>query len=452
MRNFVCMLVLLSAGVATADTFEFLVGVDVGHWPGPERFITPMPGPGIAGPVYDGDRLVGTSDVGPMLDYVGIGAPLFPPNDLGTLSCTYRRGSVPLGPAGVYPLVGIDFLGGPLLDLDGDLNNGSRSLTPVQNGSGYATPVRVPGTASYIDLNVDLDADTVGIAGFEASGTNEGGPGIGPGIATVMLTLAGTGPDGSATAVAPNPDFDTRIGTITPHASLPGVYAINDLKVELWYDSIEPNSSTASVLGTLQHFAHFKGWLVVADCATGEFPTLAGAGLGSTRWPDTDADSIESIVYTAHGLAGGTAFITGGNNSDDFTAPGNGGLAMSDFGGDVGAYFDNVVVPLLTNDQQAFVYLESASFGVNNSGDPIYADTIAYDLVIVAAAPTFGGAGVTPGDLDGDGNVTLADLPQFVDALLAGGAGGDCGDPADANTDGNVNGLDIQAFVGLVNG
>lgn len=451
MRIFACLLIALSASAASAETFEFLVGVDAGHYPGTERSITPMPGPGQSGPVYDGDRLVGTSDVGPTVAYVGSGTPLFPPNDLGTLSCTYRRGSVPLIPPDVYPLVGIDFLGGPLLDLDGDLNNGSRSLVPVIIDNTPATPVRIPGTNSHIDLSVDLDQNTIAITGFEAAGTNEGGPFIPPGIATVLLTLAGTGPDGTPTAVAPNPAYDTRVGTITPHPSLPGVYAISDLQVEFWYDSIEPNSSTASVLGTLQHFAKFDGWLVVADCQTGEFPTLTGEGLGTTRWPDVDTADVGEIYNTAYGLMGGTALISSGNPKDDFTATGNGGLAMTDFGGDLGAYFDNVVVPLLGDGQQAFVYLESASFGVNNSGDPIYADTNAYDLVVVAAAQTFGGASAMPGDMNGDGNVTLDDVPQFVASVLAGGTSGTCGgDPADANEDGNVNGLDVQGLVGLL--
>lgn len=450
MRIVTILLALATAPMASAEQFEFLVGVDVGFWPGTQRFIAPSPGPGVAGPAYDGDRLVGTSDVGPAVNYAGIDTPLFPPNDLGTLSCTYRRGSVPLGPGGTLPLVGIDFLGGPLLDLDGDLNNGARSLVPVISGQTVATPVRVPGTSSHIDLEVDLELSSIELVGFEAAGTNEGGPGIGPGIATVLLTLAGTGPDGTATAVAPNPGFDTRVGMITPHGTLPGVFAISDLQVELWYDSIEPNSSTASVLGTLQHFATFNGWLVVADCETGEFPTLSGGGLGSTQWPAADTSQVGQAFNTAHGLAGGSAVITAGNAADDFSVAGNGGLAMTDFGGDLGAYLDSVVVPLLVNDQQAFVYLESASFGLNNSGDPIYADSIAYDLVIVAAAQSFGTSAL-PGDMNNDGDVTLADVPQFVDALLAGAPGGCGGNPADVNLDESIDGLDVQSFVGLLN-
>ncbi|MCB9851584.1 MAG: hypothetical protein H6819_00700 [Phycisphaerales bacterium] len=451
MRIAFVSLVLLSAPVALAAPFELLVGVDVGLWPGTQRDLAPSPGPGIPGPVFDGDRLVGTSDVGPTVAYRGLGSPLFQPNDLGTLSCTYRRGSVPLGPAGTLPLIGVDFLGGPLLDLDGDLDNGSRSLVPVNTGGGFATPVRVPGTTSYIDLELNVDLGTIEIAGFEAAGTNEGGPSIGPGIATVILTLAGTGPDGMPTAVAPNPAFDTRVGAVTPHGSLPGVYAIDNLQVEFWYDSIEPNSSTASVLGTLQQFANFKGWLVVADCETGEFPTLAGSGIGSTQWPNVDTSDVGEVFNTAHGLAGGSAVVTSGNIRDDFSVAGNGGLAMTDFGGDLGAYLDSVVVPLLVDGQQAYVYLESASFGLNNSGDPIYGDTNSYDLVLIAAAPSFNAGAAQPGDMNGDGFVTIADVPQFVDALLTGSSGGACGgDPADTNTDGNVNGQDVQGLVGLL--
>ena len=104
------------------------------------------------------------------------------------------------------------------------------------------------------------------------------------------------------------------------------------------------------------------------------------------------------------------ATITSGFPGDDFTAPGNGGLALAQFGGDLGGYFDQVVAPRIHGLSERFVYLEAAGFGINNSADPIYLDTVAYDVVIVAeSAPVAdladfaafqtcftGGAGVLP--------------------------------------------------------
>jgi hypothetical protein len=76
--------------------------------------------------------------------------------------------------------------------------------------------------------------------------------------------------------------------------------------------------------------------------------------------------------------------ITNGPSADQFDAPGNGGLPLSDFSGDLGAYLDNVVLPLVDPLSQRVVYLESAGFGMNNSFDPVFGDTVGYDVVLIA--------------------------------------------------------------------
>ena len=53
---------------------------------------------------------------------------------------------------------------------------------------------------------------------------------------------------------------------------------------------------------------------------------------------------------------------------DVFSASGNGGLALADFGGDLGAYLDAVVVPLVDPLSGSFVYLESVGFGCSGLG------------------------------------------------------------------------------------
>lgn len=435
-----------------AAPFDLLTGVDVGLWPGIDRTVPLDPVNGIVpGTFRDGDRLAGTSDVGPVVQYNGLGVPLFEPNHVGALSFLFRRGSVPLfGPQ--LPFLGVDFLGGPLLDLDGDLNNGVRSLVPVNLGGGlFATPIEIPGSSSHIDLVIDPAGGVVTLAGFDATGTNEGGTNIGPGIATILVTLAGTTPDGGNDGNPPNPAFDTRTGTLTPFSgnsgTLTGVYRIQDLQVELWYDSILGNSATASVLGTFQHFTRFGGWLVLRDCATGQFPVLTGEGLGTTQWPAIDTTAVGLVFNTAHGLEGGLATIESTLGIDEFTLPGNGGLPLIDGGGDLGAWLDGVVIPLLGPDRDAFVTLESAAFGINNSGDPIYGDTIGYDLVAIAAADSI----FPVGDINGDGAADLGDAGALVNVLLDPASSSPCEiDRADVNGDGSADGRDVQSFLDVL--
>lgn len=442
----------LATSAAWAGPFRLLTGVDAGLYPGATRSVAPVPGPGFPRDFNDGDRLAGTSNTGPPIVFQGVGQPMYPANYLGSLSFLFRRGSIPIPPTYRQPLMGIDFLGGPLLDLDGDLNNGVRSLVPVVVGGNPVTPVEIPGSSGHVDLSFDFAGGVVELINLDATGTNEGGTGIQAEIATILVTIAGTEADGSITGPIPNPAFDTRIGSLTAYVgtsgTLTGVYRIDGLAVELWYDSIDPNSSTAYVLGSLQHLGVFRGWLIVGDCETGVLPVLSGEGLGSTLWPLVDLSQVGNTVNTAHGLAGGTATITDGVSGDVFSAAGNGGEALTDHGGDIGAYFDTVVVPLLDPQAGAFVYLEAAGFGTNNSGDPVYTDTVSYDVVLLAE---FLGPLVEGGDLNNDGTVDLDDALALAQVLLDPGALSPCeAARADVNGDGEVNGKDVQAMVDLL--
>lgn len=445
----VCAALVLGAAAARADTFYLLTGVDVGKYPGARRPMDAVPGPSITGAFDDGDRLAGTGDTGGDVVYVGTGAPVYPPNHVGAFSFLFRRGSVPaFGP--FVPIMGIDYLGGPLLDLDGDADNGTRSLIPVSGQS----HVEIPDSSSFIDLSVDTNTGTILLNNFDATGTSEGAPGFDGRIAVTVVTLAGTEPDGTL-GEAINPAMDTRVGTLTAFTGsggmLSGVYRVEGLGFELWYDSISPNVSTPDDLGTMQHLGSFRGWLVLRDCDTGEFPALSGEGLGSTLWPLVDESQIGEEFNTAIDIFGTTATIRKGASSDgfatgdDFTASGNGGVALADAGGDLGAYFDSVVVPNLDPQAKAFVYLEAAGFGINNSGDPVFTDTIGYDVVVVAQS--IAGPPIV-GDVDGSGVVDLADADALVAALLDPDALSGCeGGRADVNGDEDVNALDIQALI-----
>ena len=454
MRIFLAALAMLLA-VATAASaaapFRLMTGVDARQWPGTGRPVDAIPGPSVAGTFSDGDRLAGTSDVGSLIAFQGSGTPLHQPNHLGTLSFLLRRGSFAIPFTNLWqPILGIEFLGGPLLDLDGDLNNGSRSLVPVLDGNNQPiTPVEIPGTFSHIDLSIDIVAGVIEVSAVDASGTSEGGLNIPAGAATTLTTLAGTTPSGGNTGKI-NPAFDTRIGTVTPFVGggLTGVYRIEGLQVELWFDTILANSATADDLGTMQYFCNFDGWLVLRDCDTGQFPALGGGGLGTTTWPAVDTSEVGNTFNTAINVFGPTATIVDGTAGDVFSMAGNGGLPLIDAAGDLGAYFDDVVVPLLDPQAEAFVYLESAGFGLNNSGDPVFLDTNGYDAVVIAeaAAPVF-----PIGDVDGSGVVALPDVEALINVLLSPSSFSSCSlGRADVNQDGTADGLDIQALLDVL--
>src|SRR5262245_33564655 len=124
-RRAIVMLGMIFASTAQAADFRLLSGVDVRKYPGVARTVAPSPGPGLNGNFADGDRLAGTSDTGATVVYQGNGTPLYDPNHIGAMSFLFRRGSVPIPGFGELPLMGIDFLGGPLLDLDGNNANGA---------------------------------------------------------------------------------------------------------------------------------------------------------------------------------------------------------------------------------------------------------------------------------------------------------------------------------------
>lgn len=446
--------ILSLAGPATAEPYFLITGIDARLYPGSERFVPINPGPGFPGSFFDGDRLAGTNDAGPAVAYVGTPPmPLFSPNEFGAASFLFRRGSVPLGPPGQLPFMGIEFLGGPLLDLDGELGNGTRSLIPVTG----ANPVAIPDSDSAIDLIPDYEHQQIVLTGLDVTGTNEGAPGTGPAVATVLVTLAGTSPDGTVGA-AINPAIDTRTGTLTPFTgtgSLAGVYRIDGLGFEFWEDTLLNSPSTGPLLGTLQYLGALSGWLVERQ-ADGNWPELAGQGLGSTQWPDVDISRVGHSVNTANGAAGGSATIAPGIGNDTFGVAGNGGLGLNDFGGDLGVYLDQVILAHVGGDLDRVVYLESAGFGVNNSFDPVFSDTIGYDVVLIAAHRD-ACAGHAACDANCDGAVTVSDIGPFVLALTQGQAAFEqqfpgcpflCGN--DANGDGAVTVSDIGVFVQCV--
>jgi hypothetical protein len=436
---------ILAAAPTAAEEFNLLTGKDAERYPGTGRTVFPVPGPGFPGTFYDGQRLAGTPGVGPTVTWLGSGEPLYPPNHVGAFSFYFRRASIPAGGANRVPLMGIDFLGGPLLDLDGDLNNETRSLVPVFG----ETPVEIPGTSSHVALTFDHAEGTVTLTAFDATGTNEGGPDLNPGVATTVNILA----DGALNGEEPgpvNPDFDTRVGSVAPftgtYGDLRSVWRIEGIQAEFWYDSVDPFSSTAAELGTFQNFVRLNGWLVRRDPCSGAFPTLAGQGLGGTTWPTIDMEAVGQTYNRAfEGGFGPTATISDGNSSDRYSLGGSHGIALSDFGGDLGAYLDAVVLPHLEPDASAFVYLESAAFGINNSGDPVFGNTNGWDKVIVAEST----APFEPaGDVNGDGFVNAADAAALAAALLDPGAlTPEQFERADVNGDGRVNGEDIQALV-----
>ena len=386
-------MVALLAGPTSAERFHLMFNVDRGKFPGADRTVVPTPFPmaGVPGNFNDGDRLAGTSDVGPDAAWMGLGTPIFGTNQFGALSFLLQRGSVPIPTFGQSPIMGVQFLAGPLLDLDGNLGNETRSLVPVPDGNGgFKEPALIPESAAYLDLAVNTTAGTATLINLDATGTINGGPNIDPDFGVTITTLAGTAdsfpgkepPAGKAI----NPSIDTRNGTVTSfsgQSGLSGVYRIDELGFEFWNDSISGNTSTPA-LGTFQFLGTLRGWLVERHKKTGSFPSLAGEGLGSTTWPAVNASQVGNVFTTATGFGPPFATIASGTLPDDnYTDPGNGGVALTDFGGDLGGYLD-FIASLVDPAADRFVYLESAGFGINNSFDPVFLDTVGYDVILIA--------------------------------------------------------------------
>lgn len=363
----VTLTTLAMTTVAQADRFELMTGVDAGFAPGAPRFVTSQLGDTL--PFFDGDRLAGNGAATPTA-WQGSTAPLYSTNQFGSLSFMFRRGSLslPFPPTPQQlPLQGIEFLGGPRLDLDGDLNNGQRGLArPVG-----ATPAEIPGIKSFIDLGIDRGSNTLSLNDFDATGTNPGSNGLSGDFGVTTNVLAGTQVDGSQTGPI-NPAFDTRNGTLTDIG--PGITQISDLGYEFWQDGIAESATPATEqLGSFQYLGGMRGWLIERD-GFGNFPTLTGA-LGGTLWPTINTTDVGAIVNRS---SFGTDTIADGVPNDQFSLSPE-GLPT----GDLGAYLDNVVIPLIDPNAESFVYLEASGIGTSNSGDPVFKATNGYDVVLI---------------------------------------------------------------------
>ena len=387
---------MLSATAALADQFQLVTGVGAGTQPGAYRQVTSTSGGNNF--FQDGQRLGGTPSAVPIAPPNPPIAYIQNPNQVGSLSFMFRRGSIDFGGPSATHFVSVDYLGGPLLDLDGDLGNGSRSLVPVPGQS----PVAIPGTSSYVDLT--FGAGQVSLNNFDANGNNTGAGPASPDQLITVNTLAGTSPTG-ALGSAINPSVDDRSGTSTAFlgnsGTLGGVSQIENLGYEFWQDTISENSSTADELGTAQYLGELRGWKIERDI-NGNFPTLAGEGLGSTIWSAVDTSQVGNSFNNAIGV--GTSTITDGTVRDTFSDPGNGGLDLTDFGGDLGAYLDHIAATAIDPLSQSFVYFEGAGFGINNPADPVFLDSSGWDVVLIAQS-------------------TPVPEPASLILILAGGAG-----------------------------
>lgn len=362
----VALATLVWTTTAQADRFELLTGVDAGLAPGGPRFVTSQLGNSV--PFFDGDRLAGSGAATPTT-WQGSTAPLYNPNQFGSLSFMFRRGSVsvPFPQPSQFPIQAIEYLGGPRLDLDGNLGNGRDLARPVG-----ATPAAIPGIQSFIDLGIDRGNNTLSLNELDATGTNAGAQGLSGDFGVTTNVLAGTGVDGSQNG-AINPGFDTRNGTLTDLG--PGITQISDLGYEFWQDGISESATPATEqLGSFQYLGGMRGWLIERD-GMGNFPTLTGQ-LGATLWPTINTNDVGAVINRS---SFGTDTITDGVPNDQFSLSPE-GLPT----GDLGAYLDSVVIPLLDPNAQSFVYLEASGFGTSNSADPVFNATNGYDVVLIA--------------------------------------------------------------------
>jgi hypothetical protein len=186
--------------------------------------------------------------------------------------------------------------------------------------------------------------------------------------------LAGTQSNGTLTG-AINPAFDTRQGMLTDIA--PGITRVNDLGYEFWQDGIaESPTPETELLGSFQYLGGMRGWIIERD-GMGNFPSLTGQ-LGGTLWSAINTTDLGAVINTP---SGGTATILDGAPDDPFSLTPE-GLPT----GDLGAYLDSVVVPLIDPAAERFVYLEASGIGNSNSPDPVFKPTNGYDVVLIGQA------------------------------------------------------------------
>ena len=102
----------------------------------------------------------------------------------------------------------------------------------------------------------------------------------------------------------------------------------------------------------------------------------------------------------------------------------------------------NMGIPYSTSSLTATV-----TVGDNSSVNPT-GDYFAVDNVVVTGLIT-----VAQGDVDGDGNVNIADVTALIDYLLSGNATGISLSAADVNGDGSINISDVTSLIDfLLNG
>jgi len=156
-------------------------------------------------------------------------------------------------------------------------------------------------------------------------------------------------------------------------------------------------------------------------------PGASGLATITTCNPGTDFDTVLS-VYNDCTNNGGMELVC--NDDTPGTLP---ACVVGPFGG----YFRSTISLNVAEGATYWIRLSAYSDEIDDFG---YGSS--YELSIDLCAP---------GDVNNDAQVTLADLPTFVDYLLA----PELVDPADVcaadvNGDGQINGLDLQGFVNLM--
>ncbi|MEM7245331.1 MAG: hypothetical protein AAF533_08300 [Acidobacteriota bacterium] len=355
--------------------------------------------------VYRGDRLTGTDDDLAPADEAPAQETILLPNEFGSFSFAISpllpqpfadMPFINFGPSAV----GVGYLGGPRLDLDGDAAP-PRSFVPVLDEMGDAvTPAILPGIGSYLTLSLgDSDVEVVEMDITRTSDVGLQDFGVGVGV------LGDDRAAGSLSSTA----FGQRI---------------DGLFFEWYEDDISANASGAAWLGAFQRFGNYDGWIIERD-GSGDFPTLAGLGL-SSRFPDANPGDVGTVAARVpESLFGPVAVIEG----LEFVVPPvpvppatPRGADLAGLGGDFGLYIDTVVAPAVPDDCDYILVLQSVGYGINNTFDPVFGSTIGYDDVFFAAGKNAGS--ISGGTCDGGGFEGVANgeivTNQFAGVSISG--------------------------------
>jgi hypothetical protein len=291
-----------------------------------------------------------------------------------------------------------------------DKFNRVNSSATVYSGEAY---VQTPNSYSNIYINNDITTYNLWINGIQVTDEN----------CSNLKVINGV----SGTTVSYNPTTNTLTlsgATITTSSAVPISCNIPGLTIKV----IGTNNVTVTAGN---HYA-LQAMQNTTITGTGTLNAGSTAGTGGFVYTGKTLTINGGVkvkftgkIYGIYGYSSTSRLIISGA-STKLTANGT----------TSGSYYQ---LPTTMNDGLAITSPAGAYF---NNGTVIYNGSVAKNIDVVISKPA-----VTRGDVNGDGNVTIADVSALIDYLLSGSTSGVNIANADCNNDNNVTIADVSALI-----